>query len=73
MVTANDLGEMAIKDVIEKYPKIGEVLNKHEIGCTTCKVGICKLKDVVKIHYLPKEKEEIISKEINEILEQIKK
>ncbi|MAG08453.1 hypothetical protein CMO89_03195 [Candidatus Woesearchaeota archaeon] len=70
MATINELGEMAIKDVIEKYPKIGEVLDKHEIGCTTCKIGICKFKDVVKIHYLPKEQEEIIFNEIAKILKQ---
>jgi len=68
MRTINKLYDNAIKDVIEKYPKIGEVLDKHGIGCTKCKVGICKLKDVVKIHYLPKEKEQIIFNEINNIL-----
>lgn len=70
MVTVNGINDMAIKDVIEKYPKIGKILDKHGIGCTTCKVGICKLKDVVKIHYLPKEKEKIIFNEINKILKQ---
>lgn len=70
MVTANELGDMAIKDVIKSYPKIGKILDKHGIGCTTCKVGICKLKDVVKIHYLPKEKEKTIFNEINKILKQ---
>lgn len=70
MVTVNELGEKAIKEVIEKYPKIGEILDKHGIGCTKCKVGICKLKDVVKIHFLPKEKEKIIFNEINKLLKQ---
>ncbi len=70
MVTVNKLGENAIKDVIEKHPRIGKILDKHGIGCTKCKVGICKLKDVVKIHFLPKEKEETIFNEINKILKQ---
>ena len=69
MTTANELGEKAIKDVIIAYPKIGEILDKHGIGCTKCKVGVCKLKDVVKIHYLPKEKEDIIFSEISKILD----
>lgn len=69
MVTAEELGDKAIKEVIEEYPKIGDILDKHGIGCTPCKVGICKLKDVVKIHFLPKEQEETIFKEINEFLD----
>lgn len=70
MVTVNELGDMAIKDVIEKYPQIGKILDKHKIACTKCKVGICKLKDVVKIHYLPKEEEQIIFNEINKVLKE---
>jgi len=72
MVNANELGDMAIKDVIEKYPKVGTVLEKHKIGCTTCKVGICKFKDVVKIHYLPTEQEKRIFNEIDDVLKQKK-
>ena len=68
VATTNELGDMAIKDVIEKYPKIGEILGKHKIACTTCKVGICKLKDVVRIHFLPKEKEKEIFNEIDKML-----
>ena len=68
MTQLGEIGEKAIKDVILEYPGIGKTLDKHGIGCTKCKVGICKLKDVVKIHYLPKEKEEIIFGEINKTL-----
>lgn len=68
MAVPNKLGAMAIKEVIEKYPRIGKILEKYKIGCTTCKVGICKLKDVVKIHYLPAQKEQEIFNEINKVL-----
>ena len=61
----NGIGETAIQDVIEKYPEIGEILNRYEIGCVTCKVGICLLKDVVSIHGLSKENEAAIETEIN--------
>lgn len=61
----NSLGEMAIQEVIRSYPEIGEILNRFEIGCVTCKVGICLLKDVVSIHGLSKENEAIIEQEIN--------
>jgi hypothetical protein len=43
-------------------------LARYDIGCTTCKVGICLLKDVVSIHGLSKEDEANIEKEINENL-----
>jgi hypothetical protein len=36
----HDLGNKAIQDVIGTYPEIGGILNRFEIGCVTCKVGI---------------------------------
>ncbi|HBA88601.1 MAG TPA: hypothetical protein DCZ75_11665 [Geobacter sp.] len=65
----NGLGDTAIQNVMENHPKIGEILERYEIGCVTCKVGICLLKDVVSIHGLSKEQEEAVEKEINEYLE----
>lgn len=64
----NDLGEKAIQDVMQNYPEIGDILNRYEIGCVTCKVGICLLKDVVSIHGLSKEDEAKIELEINTYL-----
>lgn len=62
------LGEKAIQDVMVSYPEVGEILNRYEIGCVTCKVGICLLKDVVSIHGLSKEDEARIEQEINTYL-----
>ena len=64
----NGLGDMAIQDVLESYPEIGALLSRYEIGCITCKVGICLLKDVVSIHGLAKEDEAKIEHEINDYL-----
>ena len=64
----NKLGEQAIQDVMQTYPEIGEILVRYDIGCVTCKVGICLLKDVVSIHGLSKEDEAKIELEINEYL-----
>lgn len=64
----NSLGDMAIQDVIKTHPEIGEILNRFDIGCVTCKVGICLLKDVVSIHGLSKEDEDKIEEEINNYL-----
>ena len=65
MEFGSGLGDMAIQDVIRTYPEIGEILNRFDIGCVTCKVGICLLKDVVSIHGLSKEDEARIEREIN--------
>jgi len=64
----NGLGDKAIQDVMQTYPEIGEILARYDIGCTTCKVGICLLKDVVSIHGLSREDEANIELEINEQL-----
>ena len=65
----NELGTQAIQDVIAAHPGIGEILGRYDIGCVTCKVGICLLKDVVAIHGLSKEDEEKVEAEINAYLD----
>ena len=64
-----NLGDQAIQDVIRNHPHIGEILQRHDIGCVTCGVGICLLKDVVSIHALGDEIEAQIENEINSYLE----
>lgn len=62
------IGEQAINKVIEQHPVIGEILERYEIGCVTCGVGICLVKDVVSIHALGDEIENSIEKEITDYL-----
>ena len=62
------IGEQAINKVIEEHPVIGEILEKFDIGCTTCGVGICLVKDVVSIHALGDEAEAQIEQEITDYL-----
>ena len=69
MKFANDLGNRAIQDVIAAYPGIGDILQRYDIGCVTCKVGICLIKDVVSIHGLSREDEARVEQEINGYLE----
>lgn len=64
-----NLGETAIQDVIKNHPQIGEILNNYDIGCVTCGVGICLLKDVVSIHALGDEVEQQIETDINTYLD----
>ncbi|WP_432823200.1 hypothetical protein [Trichloromonas sp.] len=62
------IGEQPINKTIETHPRIGEILQKYDIGCVTCGVGICLVKDVVSIHALGAEAEAQIEKEINDYL-----
>lgn len=71
MTLSNGLAERAIKDVVTEHPAIGVILAEHDIGCATCGVGICLLKDVVSIHGLPADAEQAIEREINHYLEHL--
>ena len=62
------IGEQAINKVIEDHPVIGEILDKHDIGCVTCGVGICLMNDVVSIHALGDEIEAQIEEEITDYM-----
>ena len=62
------IGEQAINKVMEEHPVIGEILERHDIGCVTCGVGICLMNDVVSIHALGDEVEAQIEQEITEYM-----
>lgn len=67
----NDIGSRNIKDVISNHPRIGEILDRYEIGCTKCSVGTCVLQDVVTVHFLGDETERQIEQEINAYLDNL--
>ena len=46
-----------IKYVIKEFPQVGELLNQKGIGCVTCSVGTCLLKDIIGVHNLSREQE----------------
>jgi len=62
------IGDQPINKTIEQHPFIGEVLAKYDIGCVTCGVGICLVKDVVSIHALGAAVEAQIEAEITNYL-----
>ncbi len=41
-----------IKELIQKYPQLKTILEDYQIGCVSCSVGTCRLKDIVNIHPL---------------------
>lgn len=58
-----------IKDICTEYPPIADLLLEFDIGCTTCMVGTCMLKDVVKIHDLSPEQEKQLMSRISKVLD----
>jgi hemerythrin-like domain-containing protein len=41
-----------IKDLLAAHPPLGPVLEAGGIGCTTCSLGSCRIKDILEIHNL---------------------
>jgi len=62
------IGDQPINTTIERHPAIGEILNRYDIGCVTCGVGICLVKDVVAIHALGAEAEARIEQDLTDYL-----
>ena len=50
--------DKGIKEIIEEFPEVEDVLNDYDIGCGPCNVGICLLKDIVSIHQLAEDQEQ---------------
>ena len=46
-----------VKEVVRDYPAVAGVLESHGIGCVTCGLGTCQLKDIIEIHALDAEAE----------------
>jgi hemerythrin-like domain-containing protein len=57
-----------IKDLISEFPKVGDILNEYNIGCVPCNVGSCLLKDIVQIHNLSPEDEDILITRIAKVI-----
>lgn len=55
---------MAIKTVITEFPRVGTILNDYGIGCVSCSVGTCLMKDIIEIHNVPKDVEVEMMKKI---------
>ncbi len=57
-----------IKEIINQFPKIADILNEYDIACAPCNVGTCLLKDVVEVHNLSAEAEHELLKKIATII-----
>ena len=57
-----------IKEIIDQFPEVEDILDEYDIGCAPCSVGTCLLKDIVEIHNLPADKEQEMMAKIAQTL-----
>lgn len=57
-----------IRNVIARYPSIGSLLAEQGIDCTSCSVGTCLLKDVLKVHGFPAQQEQQLLADIRNLM-----
>jgi hemerythrin-like domain-containing protein len=58
----------SIKEIINQFPEVGNILNEYNIGCAPCSVGSCLLKDIVEIHNLPYGEEQELMTRIAKVI-----
>jgi hemerythrin-like domain-containing protein len=47
-----------IKQIINQFPEVENILDEYGIGCAPCNVGTCLLKDIIEIHNLNTDEEQ---------------
>lgn len=57
-----------IKDILNQFPGVADILNAYNIGCVPCHAGSCLLKDIVEIHNLPLEEEQVLMARIARVI-----
>jgi hypothetical protein len=57
-----------IKQIINQFPEVENILEEYGIGCAPCSVGTCLLKDIVEIHYLDADQEQKLMTRITNII-----
>ncbi len=57
-----------VKEIIDEYPETVKVLEDFNIGCVTCNVGTCRLKDIIEIHNLSENDEQVVLSKIAKIV-----
>lgn len=58
--------ESAIKEVTDEFPEVGTILDEYGVGCVTCGVGTCPVKDIISIHRLSPADEQAVMSRIAE-------
>jgi hemerythrin-like domain-containing protein len=53
-----------IREVMDRFPEVGRILDDYGVGCVTCGVGTCPVKDIISIHHLDPEDERAVMNRI---------
>lgn len=57
-----------IKELMDRHPALGTVLTEAGIGCTSCSLGSCRIKDILEIHDLDTEQTRQLLTRMGEII-----
>ncbi|MEE9611741.1 MAG: hemerythrin domain-containing protein [Desulfatiglandales bacterium] len=57
-----------IKEIINQFPEVENILNEYDIGCAPCSIGSCLLKDIIDIHNLSSEAERGLMAKIAKVI-----
>ena len=57
-----------IKELIDRFPSVGEILGDYGIGCVPCSAGTCLFSDIVEIHNLSPEDEDALMMRIASVV-----
>lgn len=57
-----------IKELLSRFPKVGEVLQEYQVGCVTCNVGSCLLRDIIDVHDVSEDEEKEVMARISEVI-----
>ena len=53
----DDYLNRGIKEIVEAYPEVANILDEFGIGCGACEAGTCLFKDIVALHPLSEAQE----------------
>jgi hemerythrin-like domain-containing protein len=65
----NDYLQMGVKPLIESFPEVGQVLERHGVACVRCTAGTCKLEEVLQMHALSPQDGAAMMRQIAEIVD----
>jgi hypothetical protein len=60
--------DRSVQEVIAEFPGVQPVLSSFGIGCATCAVGTCLLREVIEVHGLSVEQEREATRKIAAVI-----
>jgi len=67
-IEMNDYLNRGVKEIIDAYPELADILNDYGIGCSACEVGTCLFKDIVSLHPISEDQEAELLKRVAAVI-----